>query len=206
LSLGVSGGFAKYGIDPSLLSANDTNDPRIPEGKINVAIPNLNTGIFFHNDIFYGGISIFNMIGRGVAKREDVALAYHDFHYFFNAGALFKLNPNVQFKPSFLIKQVKGSPINYDLNAMFFLKDILWIGGSFRSNTLPTDTFLQEDLSRRNAVAAIFEVFATYNLRLGYSYDHNLNVLNNYRNNSHEISLGYYLRTRNTEMKNPRWF
>ena len=43
-------------------------------------------------------------------------------------------------------------------------------------------------------------------LRVGYAYDHNLNVLNNYRNNSHEISLGLYLRPKNIQMKNPRWF
>jgi hypothetical protein len=52
----------------------------------------------------------------------------------------------------------------------------------------------------------LFEVFMTDNLRLGYAYDHNLNVLNSYRNNSHELSLGYYLRPARTVMKNPRWF
>ncbi|MCZ8133931.1 MAG: type IX secretion system membrane protein PorP/SprF, partial [Algoriphagus sp.] len=206
LSLGVSGGFSKYGIDPSLLSANDPNDPLIPEGRVNVAVPNLNSGVFFHTDKFYAGISVYNMIGKGAAKREDVGLAYHDFHYYLTAGALFKVSSEVQFKPSFLVKQTKGSPTNYDLNAMFLFKEKLWVGGSFRSNTRAFENFLQEDLVRRNAVAAIVEFFATPDLRIGYAYDHNLNVLNSYRNNSHEFSLGYYLRAKNTVMKNPRWF
>jgi hypothetical protein len=61
-------------------------------------------------------------------------------------------------------------------------------------------------LSRRNALAFIFEVFATENLRIGYAYDQNLNVLQNNRNNSHEFSVGYYLSPRKVTMKNPRWF
>lgn len=206
LALGLSGGFARYGMDPSLLIPNDQNDPLIPEGRVNVTVPNLNSGLFFNTDKFYAGLSVFNMIGKSAAKKEDVALAYHDFHYYLTAGALFKISSDVQLKPSFLVRQTKGSPTNYDLNAMFLFKEKLWVGGSYRANTHAFENFLQEDLVRRNAVAAIFEFFATPDLRIGYAYDHNLNVLNSYRNNSHEFSLGYYLRAKNTVMKNPRWF
>lgn len=206
LALGLSGGFARYGMDPSLLIPNDQNDPLIPEGRVNVTVPNLNSGLFFNTDKFYAGLSVFNMIGKSAAKKEDVALAYHDFHYYLTAGALFKISSDVQLKPSFLVRQTKGSPTNYDLNAMFLFREKLWVGGSYRANTHAFENFLQEDLVRRNAVAAIFEFFATPDLRIGYAYDHNLNVLNSYRNNSHEFSLGYYLRAKNTVMKNPRWF
>jgi hypothetical protein len=105
-----------------------------------------------------------------------------------------------------LVKQVKGSPTKYDLNAMFLVNERIWLGGSYRANALVFENFIQEDLETRNAVAAIVEFFVTPELRVGYAYDHNLNVLNNYRNNSHEISLGLYLRPKTTVMKNPRWF
>ena len=206
VSLGLSGGFSRYGIDPSQLAPNDPNDPLIPEGRVNVSIPNLNSGLFFHSENFYAGLSLYNMVGKGAAKLEDASLGYHDFHYYLTAGALLKISSDVQLKPSFLVKQVKGSPTNYDLNAMFLLRERLWLGGSYRSNARAFENSLQEDLVRRNAVAAIVEFFATPELRIGYAYDHNLNVLNSYGNNSHEISLGYYLRSKNTVMKNPRWF
>jgi hypothetical protein len=64
----------------------------------------------------------------------------------------------------------------------------------------------KKELNRRTALVGLFEVFVTTNLRLGYAYDYNLNVLNNYGNNTHEVSLGYYLKPKNTIMKNPRWF
>jgi type IX secretion system PorP/SprF family membrane protein len=206
VSLGLSGGFVKYGIDRSLLIPNNPNDPLLTEDKASIAVPNINSGLFFHMDKFYAGFSVYNLIGKGAAKREDVALAYHDFHYYLTAGGLIRINSDVQFKPSFLFKQVKGSPTTFDLNALFLFKEKLWLGGAYRSNFLVFENFLQKDLLRRNALTAILEIFATSNLRIGYGYDYNLNALNNYRNNPHEISLGYYLSAKNIVMKNPRWF
>jgi type IX secretion system PorP/SprF family membrane protein len=206
LSLGLSGGFSRYGLDASQFVPNDASDPLIPVGNVNVTIPNLNSGLFFHSDNFYAGFSAYNLVGKQAASKQDVALGYHDIHYYLTAGALFDLSSQVQFKPSVLVKQVKGSPTNYDLNAMFLLSERIWLGGSYRANALVFENFIQENLETRNAVAAIVEFFATPELRVGYAYDHNLNVLNNYRNNSHEISLGLYLRPKNIQMKNPRWF
>ncbi|UZD21777.1 PorP/SprF family type IX secretion system membrane protein [Algoriphagus halophytocola] len=206
LGLGVSAGFSQYSIDGSMLDPNDYPDSEIPDGRINLTTPNLNTGLFFHNDRFYAGFSMYNMIGKKSLEREDVALAYHDFHYYLTAGYLFDLGKAVKFKPSFLIKEVKGAPTNYDLNAMFLFYERIWVGGSYRSNLKLWNDNLEENLSKRNAVAAIVEIFATERLRIGYAYDHNLNVLSNYRNNSHELSVGYYLIPRKAVMKNQRWF
>ncbi len=134
-----------------------------------------------------------------------MALAYHDFHYYLTAGAMFRISDAVGFKPSFLVKQVKGSPTNYDINGMFLFLDRLWLGASYRSN-MKIWTDVDGDLTRRNAVAAILELFATDRLRLGYAYDQSLNVLQDYRHNSHELSLGYYMMPRIAKMKNQRWF
>ena len=206
LGLGVSAGFSQYSIDGSMLDPNDFPDSQIPEGRINLLTPNLNTGLFFHNDKFYAGFSVYNMIGKNALEKEDVALAYHDFHYYLTAGYLFDLSENVKFKPSFLIKEVKGAPTNYDINAMFLFMERLWVGGSYRSNMKIWNDNLQDGLGNRNAVAAILEIFPTDRLRLGYAYDHNLNVLNAYRNNSHELSVGFYMTPRKAVMKNQRWF
>jgi type IX secretion system PorP/SprF family membrane protein len=206
LGLGVSAGFSQYSLDGSMLDPNDFPDSQIPEGRINLLTPNLNTGLFFHNDKFYAGFSVYNMVGKNALEKEDVALAYHDFHYYLTMGYLFDLSDNVKFKPSFLIKEVKGAPTSYDINAMFLFMERLWVGGSYRSNMKIWNDNLLEGLNNRNAVAAILEVFPTERLRLGYAYDHNLNVLNAYRNNSHELSVGFYITPRRAVMKNQRWF
>lgn len=208
LGLGVSTGFSEYMLDPSKLVTNDADDSLIPGGIVRKAVPNLNSGLFFHNDRYYAGLSVYNMIGKASLRSEDVALAYHDFHYFLTFGAMYRLSDGVQLKPSVLMKHTKGSPTSFDLNAMFLLRERIWLGGAFRSNTRAFDDRLQprQELNKRTALVGLFEVFMTENLRLGYAYDHNLNVLNNFRNNSHELSLGYYLRPSRTVMKNPRWF
>ncbi|WPR77763.1 type IX secretion system membrane protein PorP/SprF [Algoriphagus sp. NG3] len=206
LGLGISAGASEYAIDRSKLNPNEWEDEVLMGGIVNLYTPNMNAGIFFNTSNFYAGFSAFNMIGKRKLKQEDIALAYHDFHYYLTAGLLLPLSDNVQVKPSFLIKEVKGAPTNYDLNAMFLFYDRLWLGGSYRSNVKWGKDNLDSGLTNRNAVAMLVEIFATNNLRIGYAYDHNLNVLSDLRNNSHEFSLGYYLSARNAKMKNQRWF
>ena len=205
LGLGVTFGASEYMIDRDLLDPNDPNDPEIEAGMVNTFTPNLNTGLFFHSQKFFAGLSLYNMVGKKALEREDIALAFHDFHYYLTAGALFRISDDVRFKPSFLVKQVKGSPTNYDLNSMFLFFDRLWLGASYRSN-MKIWTDVDNGLTKRNALAAIIEVFATDRLRLGYAYDQSLNVLQDYRHNSHELSLGYYMLPRTAKMKNQRWF
>jgi type IX secretion system PorP/SprF family membrane protein len=195
-------------LDPSLLVVNDDNDPFIPASTVRKSVPNLNVGLFYHNENYYFGMSAFNMIGRSVLETKDVSLAYHDFHYYLTAGALYRITDEVQFKPSTLIKHTKGSPTSVDLNAMFLFSKRIWVGGAYRSNMRIFGDQLQAraDLNKRTALVGLFEVFVTNNFRLGYAYDHNMNALNNLRASSHEFSLGYYLRHKTTVMKNPRWF
>jgi len=206
LGLGVSAGFSQYSIDGSILDPNDWPDSELPDGRINLLTPNLNSGLFFNTKKFYAGFSVYNMIGKKALEKEDIALAYHDFHYYLTAGALFDVGNSVKFKPSFLIKEVKGAPTNYDINAMFLFVERIWVGGSYRSNMKIWNDNLESGLSKRNAVAAVVEIFATERIRLGYAYDHNLNVLSNSRNNSHELSVGFYMIPRKAAMTNQRWF
>jgi hypothetical protein len=50
------------------------------------------------------------------------------------------------------------------------------------------------------------ELSVASNVRLGYAYDHNLNVLSNFRSQSHELSIGFYLKGKKEIVHNPRWF
>lgn len=206
LGLGISGGASQYMIDRSMLNPNDMDDILLMDGIDNLITPNLNAGVFFHTDRFYAGFSTFNIVGRQILQREDISLAYHDLHYYITAGALFDIQENVQFKPSFLIRQVKGAPTSYDINGMFLFLERLWLGASYRSNMNLMNDNLDTNLNRRNTVAIITEIFASEAIRIGYAYDHNLNVLQNYGNNSHEISVGIYLYSRNVRVQNSRWF
>ncbi|SHM39371.1 type IX secretion system membrane protein, PorP/SprF family [Cyclobacterium lianum] len=206
LGFGISGGLTEYAIDGSMFNPNDFDDAEIPEGRINRFTPNLNTGIFFHSPDFYAGFSAYNLVGKKALEDEAVALAYHNVHYYLTAGGLLPLSDQVQFKPSFLLRSGGSGPGNLDLNGMFLFIDRVWAGASYRTNLKLGESELPEGLSSRNAVALILELFATEKLRFGYAYDVQTNAFSGLRNNSHEISLGYYISPRKVNMNNPRWF
>ncbi len=206
LGLGLSAGVSEYAIDGSMFNPNDPDDVNIPGGKINQFTPDINTGVFFHSPRFYAGLSAYNLIGKKSLERKDIALANHSMHYYLTAGVLLPLSNDVQFKPSFLLRSAEEGPSNLDVNGMFLFLERLWLGASYRSTLNLSNGDFQTDLSKSNAVAMIAEIFATESLRIGYAYDHQTNALSNSRNNSHELSVGYYIAPKNIRMKNPRWF
>ncbi|WP_209330211.1 PorP/SprF family type IX secretion system membrane protein [Lunatimonas salinarum] len=185
LGLGISGGTSEYSIDGSRLLPDDPTDGTIPMERINLFTPNLNSGLFFHTESFFTGISVFNMIGRQRLENRDLALATHNFHYFFQIGGIFELSPQASLKPSLLVREDLSGPTSYDLNTMVLLDERFWVGVSYRSGW--------GNRGNRNAIAMLFDLFLSNDLRFGYAYDFNLTATNNYRNNSHEFSLGYYL-------------
>jgi len=205
LSLGVSAGISEYAFDPTgIVTVNP--DPLLPSSRVAATTPNMNTGIFYHSDKFYAGLSGYNLIGRRALLRQDIAVAFHDFHYYLTVGGMVRIAHDLQLKPSILVKHVKGSPTSYDLNAMFLFGERVWLGGSFRSNMRIFEDQLQEDLRKRNAVALVMEYFVSPSMRIGYAYDYNLNALNSYRTESHELSVGVYLNRQRKIIYNPRWF
>ena len=206
LALGISAGISEYAFDPSGIVTGRPDDPIIPATRIAAMAPTMNAGLFYHNENFYAGVSAYNLIGKRALLREDISVAYHDFHYYFTMGGIIPLTDVVKMKPSVLFRHVSGSPTSYDLNTMFLFKERLWFGGSYRSNVRVFEDQLQDGLSKRNAVALVMEYFILPGLRLGYAYDYNLNALNSYRNESHELSLGVYLRGKREVVYNSRWF
>lgn len=206
LGFGASGGVVEYAIDGTMFNPNNPDDVDVPQGIVNIFTPNLNTGVFFHMPSFYAGFSAYNLVGRNNLADEAISLAYHDVHYYLTAGGLVPLSDAVTFKPSFLVRHANLGPSNVDLNAMLLFMERLWVGASYRTNVKVGQELLPANLSNRNAVAFIMELFALDNLRLGYAYDLQTNVLSGLRNNSHEFSIGYYIAPRKVTMKNPRWF
>jgi len=82
-----------------------------------------------------------------------------------------------------------------------------WIGGSYRTAVkLYNKNYLQNDLSYLNSFVGAIEVFALENLRVGYAYDVSIGPLKGYSSGTHEISIGFYIKTQKTRMLTPRFF
>ena len=118
-------------------------------------------------------------------------------HFYLMAGALVPIiEYELEFKPSFLIKDDTKGPTVLDINAFFLFNQKIWLGAGYRTGIkVYNKPRLQDDLQNSNAVIGMTEIYVTDKLRLGYSYDYSLSKLTGYSGSTHEISIGWYFMT-----------
>lgn len=180
LAFGLQMGALNNKTDFSKLNITNAGDPVFSQ-NLNALTANFGTGVFFNTDKFYAGLSSPNLV-RAHLRKIDVALSEYavkqSLHVYLNAGYLITLNDNFVLKPSFLLRGVKGIPLNYDINANLFFRDIVSAGVSYRNDI---------------ALVGLLDFKLVPNLRLGYAYDYNLGRLTNFSRASHEIILRFHI-------------
>lgn len=174
LATGVNAGISKYVANYSMISnATTAIDPVFADGD-NMR-GNFGLGVMLFSDRFYAGISSPFFFYRDLGSTSATRTAYKS-HYMMQGGYLADLGENVKFKPNVLLKYVNGAPLEIDVNANFLLKEILWLGTSWRS----FDSF-----------DAIAEIQLGPNIQVGYSYDFTTTDLSKVESGSHEIMLNF---------------
>ena len=196
LSFGLQATFSQYKVDLS----NPNNDPNLAGQGINDISPNFGAGIMWHGERFYVGFSLPQLFNYDAGDFSvdpnnpnsvdpDSKLVRHNF---LAAGYLFILSESVKLKPNLLFKWVQDAPFQVDLNANFLLKDLVWVGLSYRS----LDSF---DLILQLQVSPQFQI--------GYSYDFLTTTdLSRVNNGSHELMINYVFNTRTDKIVTPRYF
>ena len=89
------------------------------------------------------------------------------------------------------VKYKPNAPVEADFNLNVLLANIIWIGGSYRT---------------QDAAVAMVEIQLTRKLRLGYAYDFTLTDVRDYSSGSHEIMLAYDFGYDIMKIKTPRYF
>ncbi|QQL51228.1 PorP/SprF family type IX secretion system membrane protein [Mucilaginibacter ginkgonis] len=206
LALGVGLGAVSLGLNSALLNPND---PEInqPLSNQNVILPDGRIGVFFSNNLLYAGLSADNLVSQYINKNSHPFIAQPKPHYYLTAGYLIPLSKDIYLKPSFLLKDDRAGPTSLDLNAFILFGQKLWLGASYRSAvSLYDKSYLQSDLSKTNSVVTAIEVFPVDNIRIGYAYDISIGPLQGYSSGTHEISIGYYIKTFKRRILTPRYF
>ena len=90
-----------------------------------------------------------------------------------------------------MVKMVSGAPIESDINLNIWLKDVIGLGGSYRTG---------------DAFVGMAEVQANENIRFGYAYDMPFSPLKYFTKGSHEIMLRYEFGSFKTKIKSTRYF
>lgn len=189
LSMGLQGGFSHYN---SRFSKVSSSDPAFANQDISQVQPSFGFGLYYSTDRFYLGGSIPQMnenIFDRSKKDSNLNLVRH---YFMMTGYVFDLNPSLKLKPNLLVKAVEGAPVEFDLNANLLIKEVLWVGLSWRS-------FESVDL--------LFQLQLTEQIQLGYAYDiATSNQLSSINTGSHELMINYRFRLSKSKIITPRYF
>lgn len=192
LSFGIKAGATFQKVDFSKII------PTLPDpaegifGKnSNDVTANIGTGVFYYTDKYYASFSIPNLIKSAHLDYDGKKYGSDVSHYFLTAGYVFDLNPNLKFKPSFLLKSAFNVPSSLDVSANFLYQEKLEIGATYR---------LQDSFG----LLVNFNV--TPDLRIGYAYDHIVSDLNITTSSSHEIIILYdFLPVKKVSLS-PRFF
>ncbi len=196
LSGGISFGLMNYRINLNdVMNRYTPTDPSfISSAKPSQWNPSVGMGVYYNTDKFYLGLSTPSILRSRLAKYENFVSGVQkmdDFHLFATAGYVYEINEEVKLKPSTMIKMVSGAPIEADLNLNVWLKDMLGIGGSYRTG---------------DAFVGMVEIQATDNLRFGYAYDMPFSPLKYFAKGSHELMIRYEIGNFKTKIKSTRYF
>ncbi|MFY0626552.1 MAG: type IX secretion system membrane protein PorP/SprF [Reichenbachiella sp.] len=190
LSFGLQGSLVNFRAE--FVDSSTGLDPVLLNGNINEFKPNFGTGILYHSEKFYIGFSVPQILKQNFDNSNELSDARLNRHYFLSGGIVFELNPDFKLKPNVLAKYVEGAPIQLDLNLNLLIKDIVWVGVSYRS-------FESVDL--------LTQIQITPRLQLGYSYDIPISSeLSNVNSGSHEVMLSYVFKLTKTHAISPRYF
>ena len=193
LAFGLKAGFSLLQIDyateiaPTLQNIND------PLFGANSSRTNLNigTGVFYYTNKYYLALSVPNMLNavhldfNGKKYGSDVQ------HYFVTGGYVFDLNPNLKFKPFFLVKSAFNAPTSFDISTNFLMFDKLELGASYRY---------------QDAISGLVNFKISDGLRIGYAYDHVISDISKVSPSSHEIFLLFDLNFPKKVTSSPRYF
>jgi len=213
LCIGIGGGVTQYSIDGTALQYVDNDDAALPTGKSSVWVPDARFGIYYYTSRFYAGASVMDLFSlytdatRYSWKGNNYSTIRKTQHLYVTTGAMFPLSEHLQLKPSVLYKEDFKGPSNVDLNVFLLIDEKLWIGASYRTGmNLWNKSNLPSNFSEVDAASAMVEFYATERLRIGYSYDLNVNKMAGYQGGSHEISIGFLFPSGKFAVQNPRYF
>jgi len=178
LSLGLSGGVSIINENLSKIQTTEPGDVAFSGNSSAFYKPNASVGLYYYTPIFYFGASLPMFISHTFNSSTGKYKLKNDFSnydYLVNTGTIIKISNNFSIKPSLLFRYNSQLQWQTDLNANFVFNKF-WIGASYRIN---------------DSYSALFELQATEQIKIGYSYDYPVSALKNFGNGSHEIIIQY---------------
>ena len=171
LSFGLQGGINSYKLDlTKVVSDKGFADPDFSSQESWVK-PNFGAGAFYYSNKIFAGISVPSMFNYSSGSSS---YSINNFQIYYYGGYLYDVVQDIKLKPAMLIKQMTGSPLQFDLSLNVYYKDIIGIDLGWRRN---------------DAVIFGIDYRITSYLGISYTYDYTTSALNEISKGSHEISI-----------------
>jgi type IX secretion system PorP/SprF family membrane protein len=188
LSMGIQAGATFYNSD---FASIDTEDPLFTR-NIKETRPNFGFGLYYYSDKYFVGVSAPQLLEKPINGQDDSNQFSQARHYTAVGGYVFDINQSIKLKPTVLAKYVDGSPMQFDLSANAYFKEVIGLGLSWRS----FDSF-----------DVLAQLQLTDQLQLGYAYDFFTTTdLAKVNSGSHEIMVNYRFSFSKTDIISPRYF
>ena len=194
LSAGLKGGLDIMQANLVGLAATDQNDLSIANNVRNEILPNFGLGVYYSTDRYYVGLSSPRLIQNQINLINMTSTeAIEKRHYYLIAGAIFRINENLQVKPMALAKVTAAAAAEVDFTGIVVLDEKYEFGAMYRTG---------------DALGALFGINFDNNLRVGYSFDWSIGVQTGKNNaGSHELILRYdFIRAVRRKIVSPRHF
>ena len=182
LSLGLKFTKRYNSLDYSMINPLEDFDITFSTQPENDSKINFGTGFYLHNEKFYVGVGIPNIL-------EDDLVGLKR-NYYLITGGLIKLNNSFQLKPSLLFQATHGNDLIYDNSILVVFNNRVWLGPQYRATV---SSFLPNQ-KKSGYYGVIAGIHLNKNMSLGYAYQGSLaNQAIGITNTSHEILLRIHL-------------
>ena len=196
LSFGLKGGVDISNSDFSNISTTTPGDKVFTNNDDPYILPNVGAGVYYFSDKLFAGLSVPQFLSYQKTGTNSIQ-SYHsfnDYDFIFSGGGLMTFSDFFKFKPSVLIHYSLDEAEKFkqvDINGNFILADLIWIGGSWRTN--------------EKVVVGILQLQIKTQLMFGFSYDYPVGSMNSYSKGSTEFALRYEFGSK-ISAANPRYF
>ncbi len=145
-------------------------------------MPNFKFGAYFFKDKFYAGVTspnlLKNRITYGTQLEGTTEFDASNIHLYVHAGRQFEINKEFDLNTSLMVKHVSGAPVQVGINAQVVYNKRVGLGVAYRTS---------------REISGLLSYQIIPELKLGYAYDLNLDLIGNYSNGTHEVMLIYTL-------------
>lgn len=175
-SFGLQGGFINFKSNNAALNPFDPMDPAFAN-DVNVTRPTFGAGVIMKSERYFIGLSAPRLLANTV-DIGGIETSLYSQHYYLMGAYVFNISERLRFKPSVLLKGVKGSPLSLDYNATVNL-DERYTVGLFARNF--------------NTCGFMTQMRFAEAYRLAYTFETPLNHSVESRFTSHELTFGVNL-------------